>query len=319
MRILVTGGMGFIGGHVARRLLERGYEVGVLDSLERSSRTIADMLSRYRYRLYIEDLRYSDRIGDIVREYDIVIHAAAYIDVEESVRDPWSYIENNYVATYRLSRYLERRQRMIYISSAAVYGEAGEVPVREDSPKRPLSPYGLSKLLGEDAVVYNSLCRGYRYTILRLFNVYGPGQSRSYAGVVTVFIDRVLRGLPPVIYGDGSNTRDFVYIDDVVEVVVRVVEREDLVGVYNVGTGRGVSVRELAEIVIGSVGARGLRPVYTDPRPGDIRVSIADITRLERDLGFTPRTDIREGVREMILYLRNYMDGSREENTRGGF
>lgn len=166
------------------------------------------------------------------------------------------------------------------MSSAAVYGNPVKLPIPEDHPVNPVSPYGSSKWLGELAVSHFGSVYGLRHVILRLFNVYGPGQNPSYAGVVASFLERALRGGPLVIYGDGEQTRDFIYVDDVSEVVLRIIEEDAFDGeVYNVGTGRPVTIRMLAEAVKRVVG-RDPGVVYREPRPGDIRHSYADNTKL---------------------------------------
>jgi UDP-glucose 4-epimerase len=305
LKILVTGGAGFIGGHVALYLADKGFHVTVLDNFERSSDYIINRLKEFNnIDIVREDLRYSDRIKDLLKNFDIIVHAAAYIDVEESMKDPWSYIHNNYYTTKNITDHLNKRQKIIYLSSAAVYGEPEKIPVKEDDEKRPISPYGLSKLLGEKTIVYNSICRGYRYVIFRLFNVYGIGQNRSYAGVITIFIDRVIKGLPPIIYGDGLNIRDFIHVEDVAEAVYMAVEREDFSGIYNLGSGTGVSIKDLAQMIIDISGRKDLKPIYTRPRPGDIRFSVADITRISEKLRFKPRKDLYEGLTDLYYHVR---------------
>lgn len=298
MRILVTGGAGFIGSHITVYLSRKGFVVEALDNLERSSEINLERLRRERVNIIVSDLRRED-LRDLIKRFDVVIHAAAYVSVEESISNPWSYLDNNYYVTERISRLLKKDQKMIYISSAAVYGEPVNIPIRENDPKKPKSPYGLSKLLGEKAVVRNALCRGYRYVVLRLFNVYGEGQNPLYAGVITNFIARVSRDLPPVIYGDGSSVRDFIHVLDVVDAVYRAVVR-DVSGIYNIGTGRGVSVKELAELVIRISDKKDLEPIYSSARPGDIKISIADISRAREELGFEPRTSLVEGITDLI-------------------
>ncbi|MEM0260296.1 MAG: NAD-dependent epimerase/dehydratase family protein [Sulfolobales archaeon] len=309
MKILVTGGAGFIGGNVLLYLRRRGYEVDALDSLERASPEIFKLLKENNVMIYVEDLRASSRLREIVNKYDVIIHAAAYIDVKESIENPWIYMENNYLSTYRLSEALDRRQMIVYLSSASVYGDSSEIPLREDSPKKPISPYGLSKLLGEEALIIGSLCKGFRYSILRLFNVYGPGQSRSYAGVISIFIDRVLRDQPPIIFGDGMNMRDFIHVRDVARVIELILERPDVSGIFNVGSGVGVSIGDLARLIIRLAGKEGaLYPQYAEPRPGDIRVSIASIDKLKKILGFTPEISLEKGLEELIKMKRNEVE-----------
>jgi len=284
VRVVVTGGAGFVGSHVAVWLAERGFKVVAVDSLERAS--AVRRLEEAGVPLVVGDVRFVD-----LPPADAVVHAAAYISVEESWERPYDYMWNNAAATAKVAKQCaERGARLVYISSAAVYGEPVRLPISEDHPTRPLSPYGLSKLAGERVV--EMLTPG--AAVLRLFNVYGPGQTGPYAGVITKFLERARRGLPPVIYGDGGQTRDFVHVSDVARFVEVVLDR-GASGVFNVGSGRAVSIRELAGFVMSLAGLDG-GPVYAPPRPGDIKHSVADITKA-RGLGWEPRVGIEEGLR----------------------
>ena len=176
--------------------------------------------------------------------------------------------------------------------------------LKRQDPTKPKSPYGLSKLLGEKSVIRNSICNRYKYFIFRVFNVYGEGQNRAYAGVITVFLDRLRKNLPPIIYGDGSNTRDFIHVRDVAKAVYLALDK-NFSGIYNLGSGRGVAIKDLAEIMIKLSGKRDLAPVYSETRPGDIRLSVADITRIKEDLGFTPSIDLVKGLSELFREDQN--------------
>jgi UDP-glucose 4-epimerase len=288
VRVVITGGAGFIGSHVAAHLAGRGFRVVAVDSLERAS--AVKRLEEAGVPLVVGDLRHVD-----LPPADAVVHAAAYISVEESWERPYEYMWNNAAATARVAKQCAGRgARLVYISSAAVYGEPQRLPIDEGHPTRPLSPYGLSKLAGEQ--VAQMLAPG--AAVLRLFNVYGPGQTGPYAGVITKFVERARRGLPPVIYGDGTQTRDFIHVSDVARFVEAVLDR-GAAGVYNVGTGRAVSIRELALFVMRLAGLGG-EPAYAPPRPGDIRHSAADITKA-RSLGWEPRVMVEEGLRGLWI------------------
>ncbi|MFP3200291.1 MAG: SDR family NAD(P)-dependent oxidoreductase [Thermoproteus sp.] len=284
MRVVITGGAGFIGSHVAVRLAERGFKVVAVDNLERAS--AVKRLEEAGVPLVAGDVRSVD-----LPPADAVVHAAAYISVDESWERPYEYMWNNAAATARVAKQCaDRGARLIYISSAAVYGEPQRLPIDEGHPARPLSPYGLSKLAGEQ--IAQMLAPG--AAALRLFNVYGPGQTGPYAGVITKFIERAKRGLPPVIYGDGTQTRDFIHVADVARFVEAVLDR-GAAGVFNVGTGRAVSIRELAAAVMRLAGLGG-EPAYAPPRPGDIKHSVADVSKA-RALGWEPRVSVEEGLR----------------------
>jgi UDP-glucose 4-epimerase len=286
MRVVVTGGAGFIGSHLAAHLAERGFRVVAVDNLERAS--AVKRLEDAGVPLVVGDVRHVD-----LPPADAVVHAAAYISVDESWERPYDYMWNNAATTARVAKQCaETGARLIYISSAAVYGEPQRLPIDENHPTRPLSPYGFSKLAGEQ--VAQMLVP--KAAVLRLFNVYGPGQTGPYAGVITKFIERAKRGLPPVIYGDGTQTRDFVHVADVARFVEVVLDR-GAAGIFNVGTGRAVSIRELAAIVMRLAGLGG-EPLYGPPRPGDIKHSAADVTKA-RALGWEPRVPLEEGLRRL--------------------
>lgn len=291
MKVLVTGGAGFIGGHIALYLKDRGYDVVALDNLEGAS--MVGVIEKAGIPLVIEDLRISGELPGA----DVIVHAAAYIDVPKSFSEPYNYIVNNAAVTAKIAKMgYERGSHVIYLSSAAVYGEPIYIPIDEKHPVNPLSPYGLSKWMGEEAISFYGRL-GLKYTILRPFNVYGPCQSRAYSNVVSNFVERAKKGLPPIVYGDGEQVRDFINVRDVAS-FVEIVINSGSIGTFNVGTGRGVSINSLARLVLSLAGISA-DPIYVPPRVGDIRVSVADI-RKALELGWTPKVEIRDGLRELL-------------------
>ncbi|MGC9050869.1 NAD-dependent epimerase/dehydratase family protein [Pyrobaculum sp.] len=287
VRVAVTGGAGFIGSHIAVHLARLGYRVVAVDSLERA--TGFERLEEAGVPLVRADLRHDD-----LPDADVVVHAAAYIDVAESWERPYEYMWNNAAVTAKVAkRAAERGAHLIYISSAAVYGEPEYLPIDERHPTKPKSPYGLSKLVGEQ--IAEMLTK--KLTVARLFNVYGPGQSGPYSGVITKFIQRAKQGKPPVIFGDGEQTRDFIHVEDVARFVAVTVEK-GATGVYNVGTGIAVSIRKLADIVMKIFKIEGTVR-YAPPRPGDIKHSVAEISRAF-SLGWKPQIALEDGLRKLI-------------------
>ncbi|MEM0479431.1 MAG: NAD-dependent epimerase/dehydratase family protein [Pyrobaculum sp.] len=288
MKVVVTGGAGFVGSHVSVLLWERGFDVVAVDNLERASgvKRLGDVP------LITLDVRRCE-----LPRADVYIHAAAYISVEESWSRPYDYVVNDTAATGCVAKLAwERGAHLVYISSAAVYGEPKYLPIDEEHPKEPTSPYGLSKLWGEQiASLYARL--GLKLTILRLFNVYGPGQSGPYAGVISKFIERAKKREPLIIYGDGSQTRDFIHVADVAELVAVVIEKKAL-GSYNVGSGKSISIRELADIV-SKVAGLAIDQIYMPPRPGDIKHSVADVRRA-LGLGWAPRRELQKEIEKLF-------------------
>jgi len=307
LRVLVTGGAGFIGSHVVDELVRGGYEVVVLDDLSNSDlKNIEGVIDRV---IFVRgDVRDFKTVSKAVKGVDAVIHLAALIDAVESLNKPLLYHEVNVYGTHVLLKCCVDSGvvRFVYASTAAVYGEPSVIPTPEDSVLEPANPYGLSKLLAEELIKYYSRAYGLKTTILRLFNVYGPRQWRSgYAGVISRFIERVSRGEPPIIFGDGEQVRDFIYVEDVAKVFVESLER-GVDGVYNLGTGRGVRIKDLAELVINAFGFKDLKPIHAPPRPGDVVRSVADVSKLRKVFN-VKLTELGEGIRKTIEdYLRSF-------------
>lgn len=298
MRVLVTGGAGFIGSNLVKRLVRDGHEVVVLDNFVTGSlanvEEVADAVEIIK-----GDVRDLCDVEKAARGAEGVAHLAALIDVAESVEKPRLYLDVNVQGTLNVLEAARQAEVFIFASSAAVYGKPVKLPICEDHPLNPLSPYGATKVAGEALVTAYAATRGFRHVILRLFNVYGPNQSKTYAGVVTEFMRRTLRGEPPIIYGDGTQTRDFIFVDDVVEYFARAFASEKVSGVYNVGWGKGVSILELANVVTLTLGRPELKPVYKPPRPGDVKHSVADISRAYRDFGYRPKVQLKDGLKRV--------------------
>lgn len=287
MRVLITGGAGFIGHNLAIYLSRKGFDVVALDNMERANEAARARLLENEVKVIIADIMDFDNYDG----FDVIVHAAAYVSVEESVANPLKYIRNNAYGTSKVAYECARRGiKLLYLSSAAVYGEPKKLPIDEEHPREPISPYGLSKLLGELALSNFRKVYGLGFVTLRLFNVYGPGQNPNYAGVITNFIERARRGEPLIIYGDGEQTRDFVFVEDVARVIEALIEEGTFDGeVYNVGTGVPTKVIELARLIRSLVN-KDVEIAFTPSRPGDIRHSFADVSKLRRKLplSFTP-------------------------------
>lgn len=289
MRWIITGGSGFIGTNLSMALKRIADEVVVID-LKKPKVDFVDYVKL--------DLR-KDKIDEYVKDGDTVVHLAANIDVNKSVDDPVFDAYENIIATLNVLDSVRGKKacRFIYTSSAAVYGNPRYVPIDEKHPSDPISPYGLSKLTGERyALLYHDL-HGVDVRILRLFNVYGPYQdpNNPYAGVITKFMKRLKDNEPLIINGDGKQTRDFVYVGDVVKAVLLAAEREEFSGkVVNIGSGRRTSLIELVEMLFDVTGKK-TDVVHREPVKGDIRDSVADVS-LARTLGYVPSTSLKEGL-----------------------
>jgi UDP-glucose 4-epimerase len=293
MRAIVTGGAGFIGSHVVDALLERGDEVHVLDDLSTGKRErVAEGA-----RLHAADIRAPDAVFDAVRP-DAVLHLAAQVDVRVSVERPDHDADVNILGTLRVLEAARRHGAKIVFSSSggAVYGEC-DGPVAETVERRPLAPYGTSKLCGEEYLATWNRLYGTSHVSLRLGNVYGPRQEpRGEAGVVAIFMGLLNEGGTPKIYGDGRQTRDYVYVLDVVRAMIAALGR-DAGGAFNIGTGAETSVLRLYEAVLRVTG--GAREAEVAPaRLGELQRSVLDVSLAERELDWRPRHSLDDGLVE---------------------
>lgn len=299
MRAIVTGGAGFIGSHVVAALLARGDEVHVLDSLATGSReNVPD-----RATLHVQDIRDDlDGLFDEVRP-EAVFHLAAQADVGTSVERPDLDAEVNVLGTVRVLEAARKAGAPVVFTSTggAIYGEC-ERPAREDDPRRPLSPYGTSKLAGEEYLATWNRLHGTRNVTCRLGNVYGPRQLPSLeGGVIAIFLDRLRDGQPTRIFGDGSQTRDFVFVGDVALALLAASERGN--GVYNVGTAVQTSVLDLHRLCA-RVAGKDTEPQLAEARPGDLLHSVLDRGRAERELGWRPERNLEQGLQETWSWVK---------------
>lgn len=308
-RALVTGGAGFIGSHVCEAYRDAGWEVTALDDLSTGRReNVPEGVELVEMDVRSEGLEwlFDDRGG-----FDLVNHHAAQIDVRVSVDDPRHDASINVDGMLNLLERSRRHgtRRFVFVSSGGVvYGETDRLPIAEDHPKRPLSPYGVSKLTGEHYLFCYRKLHGLPYVALRYSNVYGPRQDpHGEAGVVAIFAGRLLDGEPLTIFGDGEQTRDYVFVEDVARanllastLALGEPQRPDDVA-YNVGTGREVSVNELAETMMRAAG-REVPVRHDDPRPGELRRNALRVGRI-RSRGWEPATDLEEGLRRTVDHI----------------
>ncbi len=294
MSVLVTGGAGFIGSHVAEGLVARGENVVVLDDLSTGKR---------------ENLPEGVELveGDIREPQDelfaglkpeICFHLAAQADVRVSVSRPDHDAQINVIGTINLLHAaLETGTQLVFSSTGgAIYGECDR-PAPEDSPRRPLAPYGTSKLAGEEYLATYNRLHGTRHVSLRYGNVYGPRQDpHGEAGVVAIFFNRLASGETPKIFGDGKQTRDYVYAGDVVRATLAAAGHEG--GVFNVGTGRETSVVELFDLCRRVAGKENVEPEFAPPRPGELQRSVLDVSRAVDELSWRPERSLEDGLRE---------------------
>jgi len=308
-KAIVTGGAGFIGSHLARELVKQGYRVIILDDLSTGRmENIENLLKQPPDVGAVQFIQ--DSVTDLpllqalFQEVDYVFHLAAIASVPKSVQDPLSSHKVNMTGTLNvlLAARENKVKKVIHISSAAVYGDTATIPQKEDMVPSPQSPYAVAKLAGEYYCKAFQDLYGLSSISLRYFNVYGPRQdpNSQYAAVIPIFISRALEGKPPIIFGNGEQTRDFVFVRDAVAAAILAVE-SDATGVFNVATGNAVSINEVAELII-KIAGKDLEPIHQESRTGDIRHSLADISKAKA-FGYTPRYSLEEGLNETVRYI----------------
>jgi nucleoside-diphosphate-sugar epimerase len=298
-KCLVTGGAGFVGSNLAERLLGDGVQVRVLDNLNTGFlENLEPFLGDIDFKQ--GDVRDLDTLQEVMVGVEVVFHQAAVVSVPKSVEDPIEAAMVNDLGTLHVLEAARRAsvRRVVIASSCAVYGDLPQLPKKENVETRPLSPYAASKLHGETYAFLYSDLYGLETVCLRYFNVYGPKQdpTSSYSGVISIFMDRAVRGKLPTIFGDGGQFRDFVYVADVVQANLLAASRDNIAGaVINVGTGSSVTVNSLWENISRFAAVEG-EPERTEERPGDIRESVADISRARELLDYEPHYSFKQGL-----------------------
>lgn len=303
MKILITGGAGFIGSHVAHRLVEAGHDVVIVDDLSTGSISNVPTGARF-YEVDIVSAEL-DEIFDKERP-DVVSHHAAQMNVRRSVSNPLADAQTNVLGSIRVienSVRLEVSQLIFASSGGTVYGEPDTLPIGEDHGLRPISPYGAAKVAVENLLYGYWVRTGLQYVTLRYGNVYGPGQNpHGEAGIVSIFLDRLERGVPLTIYGDGEQLRDYVFIDDVVDMNLRALSA-DAGTVFNVGTGLGTTVNQIVGMLDERTGSR-MRYDHSVAKPGDLKANVLGTARAAKELGWKPLTDLPDGLDKTILTWR---------------
>ena len=302
MKYLVTGGAGFIGSHIVDRLLADGQQVRVLDNFSSGKRE--NLPAGDEVEIIEGDVSDFDTVRKAMEGVDAAFHEAAIASVPDTVRDPLASARVNYVGTVNVLEAARQAgtKRVMFADSAAVYGDLPDLPKREDMPVKPLSPYAIDKLASEDACrVYHHLY-GLETVCLRYFNVFGPRQDPSspYSGVISIFSDALKSGKRPLIFGDGEQTRDFVYVADVVEANIRAATAPDAAGrAINIATGSTITVNDMLKTICKLQGAK-FDPEYKPAREGDIRHSYADISTARELLQWQPVVAFEDGLKKLF-------------------
>ncbi|OXM74398.1 MULTISPECIES: NAD-dependent epimerase/dehydratase family protein [Amycolatopsis] len=306
MRVLLTGGAGFIAAHTVPLLRERGYEVRIFDNMTRGDRDrVSGFVAGGGVELVEADVRYGGAVREAMRGCTHVIHFAT-VSINKSIADPHESIDINMTGNHNVFAAAadEGVDRVVFASSASVYGEPEKLPMHEDDRLDPLTPYCISKRAGEDLLRFYQRQKGLSWIALRFFNVYGPGQriEAYYTSVINHFIQRLRAGKPPVIDGRGAQSMDFVHVSDLARAVVLALESVTANLPVNIGTGIDTSIAALAKILIDAVGV----DVEPEFNPRDVLVSrrAADITRAREVLGWTPEISVEQGMRDLVESYR---------------
>ena len=312
MRILVTGGAGFIGSHLCEKYTKEGHTVICLDNFMSGNLTNVRHLLDYRnFKLIKGDIRDFDLLEKIMRDVDVVFHLAAQIHVDRSYIEPKLTYEINVMGTQNVLEVarMHDAERVIHASTSEVYGSALHVPIDENHPLNAPHPYGASKIAADRMCYAYIQTYGMNISIMRFFNIFGPRQrDLGYGGVISIFTRRILGNAPPIIYGEGLQTRDYTYIKDVVNAYDLVLNHDaPIIEPINFGTGTEVSVVELANKIIELCDKTGkIEPVYVEPRIGEVKQLIADATKAEDLLGWKPEYSLDDGLEKFVQWYKNY-------------
>lgn len=307
-RILVTGGAGFIGSHIVDLLIEKGFNIFVIDNLSTGKKENINSRAIF-YEADITDKTLATIINKI--QPQAVIHLAAQINIRKSEENPLTDIKINIWGLVRLLEALKKDKKLekfIFASSGgAIYGDPKYLPIKESHPKRPASIYGASKLIGEYIIANYARRYKFQYVLLRLANVYGPRQNFSNeAGVIAIFINQMLKGKTPCIFGDGNQTRDFIYVTDVVDAFFKTLG-SNISGAFNIGTGIETSINMLYNI-ISELLKFSQKPNYGEAKEGEVKRNALDATKFRQNFGFVPFYSLRKGLEKTINYFKSLQE-----------
>ena len=302
MKALVTGGAGFIGSNLVAQLCADGHDVVVLDNLSSGYPSNLEGLS---IRLVQGDIRDTAAVEEAMLDRDVVFHMAASVGNKRSIDDPLTDAEVNVIGTLRVLEGARRQgiRKVVYSSSAGIFGELKTLPIAEDHPVEPDTPYGSTKLCAEKLCLSYAKLYGMDNVCLRYFNVYGQHQRYdAYGNVIPIFVHQALSDVQLTIFGDGEQTRDFLHVDDVVQANVRAAQKTGVSGAFNLGSGSRITINALVKMLQDAGLELDYR--YGAPRPGDVRHSLADISAARESLGFEPAVPLSDGLRRYVAWSR---------------
>ena len=305
MKYVITGGAGFIGSHITKTLVEQGHNVTILDNLNTGKEKNLELIKE-KINFVKGDILDNKLLEEIMVDTDGVFHQAALASVQDSFSKPDEYHDVNVNGTENILKLAKKNDfKVVYASSSSVYGNPEKIPIKESDSKKPINPYAETKLRKEElAVKYSKI--GVKVIGLRYFNVFGKGQSKEYAGVLKLFLERIRDGLPPKINGDGTQFRDFVFVGDVAEANIMSMKSEVNHEFFNVGTNTSITILDLAKTIIKFSGLN-IEPIFGPSLKGDVMKTIADISLIKEKIGWQPKVMLESWINE-IISLKKYSE-----------
>jgi len=298
MKFAVTGGAGFVGNNIVRLLISKGHSVVIIDNLHTGKKeNLEGILENIQF--YEEDIRNFTKMEEVLKDVDGIFHEAALTIVQESFQKEKEYFDVNVKGTENIFKIAQKYQKkVVYASSSSIYGNTEQIPIKENFERRPINPYGQTKL--EDEFLAEKFANeGLKVIGLRYFNIFGKGQTGSYAGVITQFMRKLKEKQNPIIFGDGTQIRDFIHVYDVAEANLCAMLSKTNTGFFNIGTGKGVKIVDLANIMIKIFG-ENIEPIFQEPLEGDVKISQADIELTNKMLNWKSTINLEEGLKKFI-------------------
>jgi UDP-glucose 4-epimerase len=306
-KVLVTGGAGFIGSNLVRQLIEEKNSVTVLDNFMSGYRSNLELFPTVR--IVEGDVRDQTAVEEAIQGAEVVFHLAASVGNKRSIDHPLIDAEINVLGTLGVLEAARKAgvRKIVTSSSAGIFGELKTMPIKEDHPVEPDSPYGCTKLCEEKLCLAYAKLYPIEAVCLRYFNVYGPNQRfDSYGNAIPIFVFRMLRNEPLIIYGDGDQTRDFVHVDDVVQANIKAADSIGFSGALNIASGTSVTINRLIEIITKGAGS-AIKIEYTAERPGDVRHSLADLSFAHQKINYVPSVNLEDGIDEYVIWARKLL------------
>ncbi len=298
MKFAVTGGAGFVGNNIVRLLVSKNHDVLVIDNLHTGKKeNLEDVLDKIQF--YNIDIRDIEKLEKILKNVDGIFHEAALTIVQESFTKQDEYFDVNVCGTENILKIAKKFGiKVVYASSSSIYGDSEKIPITEESPRKPINPYGETKL--QDEILAEKFSKeGTKVIGLRYFNIFGKGQTGSYAGVITQFMRKISRKEEFIIFGDGKQVRDFIFVEDVAKANLVAMQSEVEFGFFNIGTGKPTSINNLAGIMI-ELSSEKLNVKHEDPLEGDVKMSLADTQKTENMLHWKYEIELKNGLKELI-------------------